>query len=279
MANNPFGGGSLASTGGSSSGKGSVNVGGSQVISPLAIPELAKLFQNTQQQIPTREELPSLQDMIAGGMNSPLLQLVLGPALERLKAPQQQQQQNLTEAARAAGSLRSSNYGQDFNKLLVNQGQQTNDLMGQVIQQVLGQLLQGQLQEQRNQFLPAESLTNLLRASAPSVSRGGATATSGWENIPPSLGLGTPMQSDITAALTGRPSAGGGGVSGGTPTMSPPPTPSTATGTAPPQYVDPFAGGYGAIDSPYVSPGGQPGGAAYQHDYSEWVPQVTEGWW
>lgn len=267
-------------TGGSSSG-GSTTVGGTQVISPLAIPQLNDLFNTAKTAVPT--EMRSLDQMIQEGMNSPLLQLVLGPMMERLKAPQAAARTNLTETTRAAGGLRGSTYGQDMNTLQNNQAQQGNDLMAQVLQQILGPLITGQMQEQKNSFLPAEAYTNLLGAAKPSLGKT-ATTTTGWENIASSLGLGTPMEGDaaggsnianllrsLQAGKTATPSATGA------------PTAPATPGAPPPQYVDPYSGGYGAIDSPFTSPEGQPGGAAYQHDYGTWQdvtdPQAMEGWW
>ena len=284
---NGFGTGGPGGTGSSGGTKGGAQSGSTgkfdwASISPLLNPDFMKLFQQAQSSVPT--EMQSLQQMIQGGMQSPLLQAVLGPALQRLQAPQQLQQQQFTEAARASGGLRGSTYGQGLNTLMQNQGQQQNDLMGQVIQQVLGQLVQGQLQEQRNQFLPAESFTNLLRTIRPELATSGQRATSGssgWENIPPSLGLGTPMQGSTMGPAGGVNTMMGGGGSmqahvGPTGQL----TSSPSVSQPPPQYVDPWSGGYGAIDSPFTSPAGQPGGSAYQHDYSDWTNlPAQDGWY
>ena len=277
-------------TAGGGSGQGSATVGGSQVISPLAIPELLKLFGLAQEQTPMRNDMNSLQSIVQGGANSPLLQAVLGPALMRLQAPQAQQRQNLTEATRAAGGLRGSTYGQDFNELQNNQALQTNDLMAQVIQQMLAPLISGQLQEQRNSFLPAESLTNLLRAASPSVGRGGASASSSRDSIAPSGGLSTPMSPTpgfdaygaqlnaprIGGSATVGPNAGGMGGNATVGVPQSPPQPYTP-------YLDPMSGAGGGW---YDLGGGQewlggPGAQTnpYQHNYGEAVPVVEEGWW
>lgn len=291
-----FGTGIPGSEGGSS-GSGSASVGGSQVISPLALPELMQLFNRTQANIPNQDQLGSLQGMIQGGINSPLLQMVLGPALQRLQPQQAQQRQNLTESTRAAGGLRGSTYGQDMNTLQNNQALQTNDLMAQVIQQMLSPLISGQLQEQQNQFLPAKSLTDLLQASRPAIAgRGGASASTGWENIPASQGLGTPMMGD-----TMGPAGGGSDIAnmlrqlstGGSATAPG----ASATGPMKPAnpytpYLDPLGGGggggsydlgFGAGTQYLNSPATQLPGANGGPVYGEWgVPQtaqVSEGWW
>ena len=224
-------------------------------ISPTSDPTFARLLEQIQAITPTA--LPGIESITQQGMQSPLLQLVLGPAMQRLQAPQAQQRQNLTEQTRAAGGLRGSTYGQDMNKLVANQGLQQNDLMAQVIQQVLGTLISGSLQSQQNSMLPGKSLTDLLRTIAPQTitgSTGGGGGSSG-DGVTRSAGpqlMGGPGTSpaDRDAQLRGYPSAeamwfqqmlgggggsratGGGGVGGGTST---PYTP----------YLDPLGGGSG----------------------------------
>lgn len=288
MPSNSFG-----STGGSGGGSGQAgNVNYAQV-SPTSDPSFAALLAQILQQTPQRENMTSLQDMITGGMNSPLLQSILGPALARLQAPQAQQRENLTESTRAAGGLRSSSYGQNYNKLQEQQGQQQNDLMGQVIQQVLSSLISGQMQEQQNSFLPGRSLTELLRTIAPqTVTGSGVSGSRGaWDAMSPSQGLQTPMMGDSMGPAGGAPpggsgwggntgggsrGGGGGSVIGGN---QPAPT------AQPPQYIDPLGGmggggsydiggGTGWLDSPATAQPTNP----YEHTYTE-IPQVTEGWW
>lgn len=265
-------------------------------VSPTSDPSFAALLAQILQQTPQRENMTSLQDMITGGMNSPLLQSILGPALQRLQAPQAQQRTNLTEATRAAGGLRSSSYGQNYNKLQEQQGQQQNDLMGQVIQQMLGSLISGQMQEQQNSFLPARSLTELLRTIAPStVTAGGGVSGSrgAWDAMSPSQGLQTPMMGDTMGPAGGAPPGGSGwggntgGRSGGGGSSQPAPNnPGVVGGNQPqpPQYVDPIAGGGGGNSIAYNPYTGsyetvQPTQTnPYEHTYTE-IPQVTEGWW
>jgi len=136
-------------------------------VSPLVVPELMNLFNTAQGSVPT--SMNSLQSMIQGGMNSPLLQQVLGPAMQRLVQPQAQQRQQLTDMTRAAGGLRSGEYGTNTNTLLNNQSLQQNDLMSDIIGKVLQTLVSGQMQEQQNSFLPAQAYTGLLNASRPTV--------------------------------------------------------------------------------------------------------------
>ena len=232
----------IGDVGGGGGGAGTVGNTEYRQISPMTDPTFANLFNQTQGAIPGA--VPGLDSLIQAGMNSPLLQLILGPALERLKAPQAQQREQFTESARSAGGLRGSAYTGGMNKLMQNQGQAQNDLMSQVIQQVLSTLVQGQLQSQQNQFLPARSMTDLLRSITPQTVRGSAGGGGGgaWDNIPPSQGLATPMYGDykpgnaITQPGVGAPYNTGGSTGAGsnnwfTPTPAPPPA----------QYSDPWA--------------------------------------
>ena len=212
-------------------------------VSPLDDPAFADLFKQILASIPG--SVPGIESLVSGGMNSPLLQLVLGPALERLKAPQAQQREQFTESARAAGGLRGSTYGGGMNKLMQNQGLQVNDLMSQVIQQVLGTLVQGQLQSQRNQFLPTEARSNLLPRIAPQTIQGSMAGMGGGGGggggggrssiLQPGIDFGNYTAGNaITQPGVGAPIGGGGfdPMAGGR---------AQAPQYAPAQYVDPWA--------------------------------------
>ena len=228
-------------------------------VSPMDDPTFANLFQQIMASIPG--SLQGIESIVSGGMNSPLLQLVLGPALERLKAPQAQQREQFTESARAAGGLRGSTYGGGMNKLMQNQGQAQNDLMSQIIQQVLGTLVGGQLRSQEQQFLPAQTMGNLLPRIAPQTIQGsmggggggsyGGGGSSGRSSIlQPGIDFGNYTAGNaITQPGVGAPMGGGGfdPMAGGR---------AQAPQYAPPQYVDPWAGFGG-----YATGGG--GGGSY----------------
>jgi hypothetical protein len=192
---NLFGG---AGTAVNTAGGGTAGGGDWTAVSPLVIPELRDLYMRAQGAVPSK--MQSVQDMVAGGMNSPLLQAVLGPALQRLVQPQAAQREQLTDIFRDTGGLKGGQYGVRMNDLLTNQSQQQNDLMAQVLGQVLNPLLSAQIQEQRNQFLPAQTYADILQAARPNFNFGSnarsSSSSSGWESIAPSLGLGTPMSGD-----------------------------------------------------------------------------------
>lgn len=303
----PIGG--FLSTGDSGGGGGAVGNTRYAQVSPTSDPSFAALLAQILQQTPQRENMTSLQDMITGGMNSPLLQSILGPALARLQAPQAQQRENLTESTRAAGGLRSSSYGQNYNKLQEQQGQQQNDLMGQVIQQVLGTLMTGQMQEQQNSFLPARSLTELLRSIAPSTVSGTVPQVSGGGGFTGSgaggfSDTGFRARADQQMAGNNAPSypGGGGGSSGQVGQIG---GSQPAPVARPPQYVDPLGGGGGGwydlgmgggtqyLNSPAMT-GWAPDreGDTPESIFADWTAEfersrntpavqetVTEGWW
>lgn len=278
-----------------------------QQLSPTSDPTFARLLEQIMQITPTA--LPGIESITQQGMNSPLLQLVLGPALQRLQAPQAQARQNLTEQTRAAGGLRGSTYGQDMNKLVANQGLQQNDLMAQVIQQVLGTLISGSLQSQQNSMLPGKSLTDVLRTIAPQTVTGstgaggeGGGGISGRSSMGGVAGTGVSPE-DRDAMLRGFPSAEamrfqqmlGAGAGTVRPTASPgvsaaaPSTPYTP-------YLDPLSGGSGGgwydigAGQNWLQPP-QPASTTYPTPTPEWNPTtgayqggyqpetVMEGWW
>lgn len=207
---------------GTTGGAGSGTVGNTQFqqVSPLADPNLLALFKLAQGAVPT--QLNSLQSMIQGGMNSPLLETILGPALQRLQQPQAQQRTQLTDAARAAGGLGGSPYSNAQVNLAETQGYQTNDLIAQVISQMLNPLVQGQLQEQRNAFMPAQAYTDLLQASRPQIVSG-AFAQPSYTQLEGSNFLREPFSDPYAELGMVRP---GTTVPGTTqPPPPPPPTP------------------------------------------------------
>ena len=261
-----------------------------RLLSPTQIPELAALAQRAEAAVPT--SLPSLQNIISGGVQSPLLEAVLGPMLARLQQPQQQQRQQLTDTARMTGNLRSGSYMNSFNNLLSRQGQQQNDLMSQVLMQVLGPIMQGQLAEQQNLFRPAAAYTDILQALRPDLVRGdlsggGARATAGGGGgYDPFSGIGVKSNFLSGGGSTGIPGGqymdgspiGGGSamqdVNAGQRIAQP-------AGTSVPYEYDygqsggnsiaynPFTGSYETTQPTQVDP--------FQHTYSEWEPNYNFG--
>lgn len=236
----------LGGTGsGSSSGAvGNINY---QQVSPTSDPTFARLLADIEAMTP--KSLPGIDSIVSGGMNSPLLQLVMGPALQRLQGPQAQARQGLTEQARAAGSLRSSQYGKDMNTLRNNQALQQNDLMGQIIQQVLGTLVSGSLQSQQNSLLPGKSYTDLLRTVAPQTLTGANTAVSGGYRGGSGASSISPSAEELNAEALQRWAAVQRGLNVGPGSAevgvnSPKPGGATTAPISPyTPYLDPFGGG------------------------------------
>ena len=110
-----------------------------------------------------------------GGKMSPLLKTILEPLLKIQERGFPAQQQSLTDAFRAAGAgaLRSGAYGRAMPQLLGDQALARSALIGSTTSSMLGPLLSALMQMQK--------------------STAGGGGTSGWENIPPSQGLQTPM--------------------------------------------------------------------------------------
>jgi hypothetical protein len=148
-------------------------------VSPLADQGFNDLFNTTRGMIPTG--LDSLQSLIQGGMSSPLLAQIIQGALGRLAPAENQSRQAVTDAARAAGSLRSTAYGQSVanneNNILTNR----SGLVSDMISKTLSTLVPGLLQEQKNSFMPSQSYMDLLKLIRPDVvaNRGGSSGSYG----------------------------------------------------------------------------------------------------
>ena len=188
-----------------------------QAAIPTGPPASESWLQAAQGAIPTNQ--PSVMDIAAQGASSPLLSAILGPMLQRLQQPQAAQRTQLTEATRATGGLRDSAYTGGMNELLQKQGLQQNDLMAQILKETLGPLLNASMQQQQMSYDPARILSNLAGTAvqqeslaynpakmltdllgvakpqyvSPQGAGGAGGGGSGWENIPPSMGLATPM--------------------------------------------------------------------------------------
>jgi len=157
-------------------------------VSPLADQNFNDLYSQTRSMIPTG--LDSLQSLIQGGMSSPLLAQIIQGALGRLAPAEAQSRQAVTDAARAAGSLRSTAYGQTVanneNNILTNR----SGLVSDMISKTLSTLVPGLLQEQKNSFMPSQSYMDLLKLIRPDVvpNRGAFSgAGSGANSLGPSI--------------------------------------------------------------------------------------------
>ena len=118
-----------------------------------------------------------------GGDKSGLLKTILAPLLKIQERGFQPQQQSLTDAFRSAGALKGGSYGIAMPRLLGDQALARSALIGSTTSSMLGPLLE------------------LLMSSQQGTGggRGGSGGGSGWENIPPSLGLQTPMTPSTVA--------------------------------------------------------------------------------
>jgi len=213
-------------------------------------------------------------------MSSPLLAQIIQGALGRLAPAENQSRQAVTDAARAAGSLRSTAYGQSVanneNNILTNR----SGLVSDMISKTLGTLVPGLLQEQKNSFMPSQSYMDLLKLIRPDVlaNRGGSAGAS-YGGGSPSLGPSIfdpgydAMMTDWQRRM--NPTYGGGFAGTGVNTGGNG-TGSAISGPAP---NNPY-GGYGLTGGNYGPSGGGPyGPAPGQNTYGDWVdmgPQPGE---
>ena len=154
---------------------------------------------------PIASALANLQQNLAGQYQgllqnptaSPLFQGQLGPLLQSLIPSEDRARQSLTDTFRAAGGLRSGAYGQSASRLegdiLGNRQEAAGKLLGQAFPQLM-QALQNPL-SQVTSLIDALKLQQSQSQSQGAYTKSGG-GSSGWENIPPSMGLATPMQAD-----------------------------------------------------------------------------------
>ena len=153
---------------------------------------------------PLAASLAGLQQSLAGQYQgllqnptaSPLFQGQLGPLLKSLIPSEDRARQSLTDTFRSAGGLRSGAYGRSATQLEGDILGRREETAGKLLGQAFPQLMQA-LQN------PMGQITSLIDALKLSQSQGAYTgkpggfgSSSGWENIPPSMGLATPMQAD-----------------------------------------------------------------------------------
>lgn len=167
---------------------------------------------------------PNYQDLVNQGMNSPLLQQVLGPALKNLLPGEELARQNFMDEFRKSGALGSGAMGVGGAKLEgALQGQRGN-LISQIISQMLPQITGGLSNQFNQQSSISQLLASVLGMSKPSIVTGsngaagaGGAGGGGWGSIPPSQGLNTPMLSDTnwgsTSGVSGGANQGGGMIS------------------------------------------------------------------
>lgn len=153
-----------------------------QAVSPLVIPELMEMFKRAGANVPNRGELRDVNSFVQQGVNSPLLQAILEPALANLMRGEDDRRMALADQFRAAGGLRGSQYGKSAVSLEGEMQNAQGQLISQLTAQTLSPLLQSMLAEQQQQFLPAKTLADILTAVRPDVhfgSQGGGGGAGG----------------------------------------------------------------------------------------------------
>jgi hypothetical protein len=229
-------------------------------VSPLNDQNLNELYGATRSLIPT--QVNPLQDMISQGMNSPLFAQIIQAALGHLLPGEAQSRQAVTDAARSAGSLRSTAYGQSVAKNEQNILTNRSGLIGDTLAKTLGTLVPGYLESQKQEFMPGQNYMELLKMIRPDVvaNRGGASGNlsgyGGADGIGPSIF--DPGYDAMIADWQRRmnPSYGGGFAGTGVNTGGRD-TGSAISGPAPNQPYGGYGltgGGTGYTNQPYYGP-------------------------
>lgn len=166
-------------------------------MSPLEDPNFQKLFEQIMGSIPETKEAPALKktgDFINQALMSPLLQMILQPALANLEKGVQKGRGNLVDMFRAAGGGKGPTRGTPFAQA---SGQFESDVVGQrgslisqITSQTLSPLLQSLMQEQAQEqdrffksqeaaFDPVTVMMGILQRIRPDLVQTGQTQTGG----------------------------------------------------------------------------------------------------
>ena len=175
---------------------------------------------------------PNLLEFIKQGMSSPLLQEILQPALGVQERQFAGQRQDVTDAMRAAGGLRSSQYGVNLNRLQGDQALAQGNLMSQIIAQTLNPLLQGQMEAYKAPI----SAYNALFGNLPNQTF--------WPGFAPKGGGGADGYGTADRSMGGGPSTG------------------PQYGAINPNFRPGESGGVGGGPGSWYEPGGVMGGGA-----------------
>lgn len=121
---------------------------------------------------------PSYQDMINQGLNSPLINSVLQPAMNNLNDQFGLQNQQFNDEFRSAGALGSGAQAVGMGRLAQAQGNAQGNLIAQVISQMLPQFTQGLNQQYQNQLAVPGLLGSILGQTRPLVGQAARTSSS-----------------------------------------------------------------------------------------------------
>lgn len=168
-------------------------------------------------------QAPNYQDLVTQGINSPLLQSILKPALANLIPGETLARQNLMDEFRKGGALGSGAMGNASSTLETGLQGQRGNLVSQVLSQFLPQITQG-LSNQFNQGLSIDQLmAQVLGQSKPSIVTGsnavpGGGGSSGGGGVDDLLGSSSSMtpqqewdQMNAAGFRNQGPRPGGGG--------------------------------------------------------------------
>lgn len=119
---------------------------------------------------------PDYSQFLNQGVNSPLLQSVLGPALANLNKGFGIQDQQLQDQFRQAGALGSGAQGSAFSNLKYGQSGQQGNMIANIISSMLPQMTQGLNQQYQNQLGVPGLLGSTLGTARPQVVQGNISA-------------------------------------------------------------------------------------------------------
>ena len=144
-------------------------------------PDLRGLLDLAVKAVP--QNLPSFQDVLTQGLSSPLLQSVLGPALQNLIPGEEVARRNLMDQFRGAGALGGGAHGVASSRLESGLQGQRGNLISQIIQGLLPTIVSGYAQQSKNILDPAQMLIQSILGSMGPMANLYGTETGALTNL------------------------------------------------------------------------------------------------
>jgi hypothetical protein len=201
------------------------SVGGAQSTTTSQYPvDIAKLIKNVQGQIGRlttgQVTQQNLNTFLNNPLSSDLFQGTISTLLDSLRPSEEAARTALADQFRMAGSgqggaLQSGAFAKAAQLNEQNILQNRSNVVAQRASETFRNILSGLglgLQAEEAQATPARlgvGLIGAIRPTGSTQSGSSSSSSSGWENIPPSLGLGTPMSGDASR-ISRAPAISGG---------------------------------------------------------------------
>ena len=255
------------------------------MVSPTSVPDYSSLLDQVLRSIPSKapdmpdfqgllqqamnavpKGMPSFQDVLSQGMSSPLLQSVLGPALQNLLPGEELARRSLMDEFRSAGALGGGAMGVASSRLEGALQGQRGSLISQIISGMLPSIVSGYGQQSQNTLNSSNQLIQaILGSMGPMANLYGEESRNAFQPASLMAQVLQSLRPEMVSGASGGSTQAGMSGGGGGPSLTDPFTFSpesqrvmaanrgvTSPGTS-------YSGPNAPVNSPYVNPVMQPG--------------------